>query len=99
MLDREHSHHVGAGGLQPKRALCLGPGQQRWNVDLVSNNSRIFCLQFLKGGRLATWRLGSGSAVELFQAYQKIKVVRVSFIWVSRTLGADSEEHATDGIN
>lgn len=46
-----------------------------------------------EGGRLATWRLGSGPAIVLFKAYKNIKAfVYVSFIQEPRTLGWVAEE-------
>lgn len=30
--DREHSHHVGTRGEQPKRAAQLGPGQMECRI-------------------------------------------------------------------
>ena len=43
--------------------------QQRWNIVITYNSSGI-----LEGNGLAMWRLGSGPAIELFQAHN-IKAV------------------------
>ena len=52
------------------------PGQPRQNIEFsLSNNPGLSV-----GGGLTAWRLGSAPAVTLFKAYQKIKVLCVSFI-------------------
>jgi hypothetical protein len=62
--DREHRGHVGAGGgghSGPRGLPSWVQGSKDRILNLVSNNSGIS-----EVGGLATWRLGSGPAIELF---------------------------------
>jgi hypothetical protein len=54
-----------------------------------------------EGGGLVTWRLGSGSTIELFKAYKNIKAVYMCvFHLVTQNTGEGKEECTTStGIN
>jgi hypothetical protein len=51
-------------GKAAQGAALQGPGQQRYNIDLVSIHSEI-----PERSVLATWRFKSGPTIELVKAY------------------------------